>query len=47
MIIKNRKNGLVIYSDDKITIKETLESAIKNGAYLSGAKMYGYKLVKI
>ena len=33
-------DGKVLFSDDKITIRETLENAVKQGASLDGAKGY-------
>ncbi|HNQ42524.1 MAG TPA: pentapeptide repeat-containing protein [Saprospiraceae bacterium] len=43
MKIKNRK-GDVIYEDDSITIKESVENAVKSNADLSGACLSGADL---
>jgi len=44
MDIKNRITGEVIYYSDHKTMRKMLETAVKSGAYLSGANLWGANL---
>ena len=45
-IIKNKFNDIIIVEDDKLSMKELLEKAIKDGVNLSGAKFTLFQIIK-